>query len=154
VATSILSDGRASRLYRRLVREQSLAKDVVSYAFPLVTGRSFMVSWVTGFPESDPAELEAGLVAELEGLADVADLEVARAVALAETRLLRQVEQLSTRADLFSMYEQLFGDAGRLNHEVERLRSVTPAQVRTFAESTLTARNRAILNYLPREAQT
>ncbi len=151
VATSVLSDGRASRLYERLVRERGIAKDVVSYAFPLATGRSFMISWITGYPESDPAELETALAAELEGLTDVSDGEVERALALAETRFLRQVAQLATRADMFSMSEQLLGDAGRLNTEMERLRAVTPAQVRDFAERCLGADNRAVLTYLPEE---
>jgi len=151
VATSVLSDGRASRLYRRLVREEALAKDVVSYAFPLVTGRSFMTSWVTGYPESEPAELESALLRELEALSDVTDQEVNRAVALSETRLLRQVERLATRADMLSMFQQIFGDPGRLNTEVDRLRAVTPDDVRDFAAATLGAQNRAILTYLPEE---
>jgi zinc protease len=154
VVSSVLADGRAARLYRRLVREERLAKDVVSYAFPLVTGRSFMVSWGTGYPDTDPDELEAALIREMEGLADVSAEEVTRAVALAETRLLRQVEQLASRADLLSMYQQLFGDPGRLNTEVERLRAVTPAAVRDFADTHLGPDNRAILTYLPEEETT
>ncbi|MEX2530064.1 MAG: pitrilysin family protein [Gemmatimonadota bacterium] len=153
VATSVLSDGRASRLYRRLVREQELAKDVAAFAFPLATGRSLMIAWLNGYPESDPDELEAGLVRELEGLQDVSRDEVARAVALSETRLLRQAEQLASRADLLSMHQQLFGDAERLNGEVERLRAVTPEAVREFAATTLGSDNRAVLTYLPGEEQ-
>lgn len=151
VASSILADGRASRMYRRLVRERGLAKDVVSYAFPLVTGRSLMVTWATGFPDSDPEELEDAVLDEMDALDDVEGPEVERAVALAETRLLRQVERLSTRADLLSMCQQLFGDPGRLNTEVERLRSVTPGAVRDFGASTLRPENRAVLTYLPEE---
>jgi zinc protease len=58
VATSVLSGGRASRMYERLVRGRRVAKDAAAYAFPLVTGRSYLVSIVTGYPESDPALLE------------------------------------------------------------------------------------------------
>jgi zinc protease len=151
VATAVLADGDASRLYRRLVREEKLAKDVVSFAFPLITGRSFMTSWVTGYPDSDPTELESALVRELEGLADASDREVRRAVALAETRFLRRVEQLASRADLLSMYQQLFNDPGRVNDEVDRLRAVTAQDVREFAGTTLGPDNRAILTYLPEE---
>jgi zinc protease len=153
ITTSVLADGRASRLYRRLVRERGLIKDVAAYAFPLVTGRSLMVTWVNGFPDSDPSELEAAVGAELEALADVDDGEVERAVALAETRLLRQVEQLAARADLLSMFQQIFGDAGRLNDELDRLRSVTPGRVREFAAAHLGPDNRAILSYLPEDDQ-
>jgi zinc protease len=151
LATSILGDGRASRLYRRLVRERGVARDAVSFAFPLVHGRTLMLSWITGFAGSDPAELEGALLGEVEGLLDVTEEEVARARALAETRLLRQVARLATRADLLSMNQLLFGDAERLNSEVDRLRAVTAADVRRFAETTLVPGNRALLTYLPRE---
>ena len=152
LATSILGDGRASRLYRRLVRERRVARDAVSFAFPLVHGRTMMLSWITGFPGADPAELEAALLAEVEGLADVTEAEVARARALAETRLLSQVAQLATRADLLSMNQLLFGDAARLNSEVERMRAVTADDVRRFAQAFLRPDNRALLTYLPGEA--
>jgi len=46
VASSILTSGKSSMLYRTLVRERQLAQDVVSYAFPIVLGVS-LLSWVT-----------------------------------------------------------------------------------------------------------
>ncbi|TVP73932.1 MAG: insulinase family protein [Gemmatimonadales bacterium] len=152
VATSVLADGRASRLYRSLVREERLANDVISYAFPLLHGRSMMLSWATGYPDADPDALEAGLVRQLEGLADVRTEEVERAVALSESRFLREVERLSSRADLLSMHQLQFGDASRINREVERLRAVTADDIRAFAETHLGPDNRAILTYLPQEA--
>jgi zinc protease len=152
LATSILGDGRASRLYRRLVRDAGVARDVGAFAFPLVHGRTMMLSLVTGYPGADPADLEAALLREVEGLADVTETEVERARALAETRLLRQVARLATRADLLSMNELLFGHAERLNTEVERLRAVTADQVRRVAAESLRPDNRALLTYLPREA--
>ncbi|TVP54514.1 MAG: insulinase family protein [Gemmatimonadales bacterium] len=153
LATSILADGRASRLYRRLVRDEGIARDVVSFAFPLLHGRTFMLSWITGYRGADPEELEGALVREIEALAEVTEAELERAVALAETQLLRQVERLGSRADLLSMHQLYFGDAERLNSEVDRLRSVTPERVRAFAETHLAADNRAILTYLPEEDQ-
>ena len=152
VATSVLAEGRGARLYRRLVREERIANDVLAFAFPLITGRSLLVCWVTGFPGSDPEVLEGALAKEVEGLANVTGREVERALALAETGLVRQVEQLSSRADLLSMNQLHFGDAGRLNTELERLRSVTAADVRSFAERLLGPDNRALLTYLPRKA--
>jgi zinc protease len=151
VASSILADGRASRLFRRLVREEKVAKDVISFAFPLTAGCTFLLSWATGYEDGDPEDLEEALSREVEGLGDAADEEVERAVALSETRLVRQVEQLSTRADLLSMYQMTFGDADRLNRELDHLRSVTPSRVRAFAADFFVPDNRAVLTYVPRE---
>ena len=152
VAGSVLGSGRASRLYRSLVRERRLAKDVTSFVFPLTSGAGMLLAWATGFPEGDPEELEAALVAEMEGLASVTDREIERAVALTETALVRQIEQVGERADLVSMFDQLFDDPGRLNGEIERLRAVTPGDVSTFAERFLGADNRAVLTYVPETA--
>ncbi len=150
VAGDLLGKGRASRLYRSLVLEKRLAKDVVTYVFPLMTGAGMMLVWATGHPGVDPQELERAIVDEMEGLATASEEEVARAVALAETGVLGELETVSQRADLLSMFTTHFGDPGRLNTELDRLREVTPADVRAFAEGHLSPENRAILTYVPR----
>jgi zinc protease len=104
---------------------------------------------MTGFPESEPDRLAEALVEEVEGLGDVTEAEVDRVRALEETRLLQRIQPVATRADLLSMCECLFGDPGRVNTEVERLRAVTADDVRAFAASTLVPENRALLIYLP-----
>ena len=153
VAGSVLGTGRASRLYRSLVRERRVAKDVTSFVLPLTSGAGMLLAWATGFPEGDPAELEAALVAEGEGLASVTDQEIERAIALTETALVRQIEQVGQRADLVSMFDQLFDDPERLNGELERLRAVTPVDVSAFVERFLGADNRAVLTYVPEAAK-
>ncbi len=153
VAGSVLGTGRASRLYRSLVRERRVAKDVTSFVLPLTSGSGMLLAWATGFPEGDPEELEAALVEEIEGLASVTDREIERAVALTETALIRQIEQGGDRADLISMFDQLFDDPERLNGALERLRAVTPADVSAFVESFLGADNRAVLTYVPESAK-
>lgn len=152
VVATVLADGRASRLYRRLVRERRLAKDVIAYAAPLVTGRTFLVLWATGLPETRPEELEIALGQELDALVDVGEAEVERALARSETSFLRALEHLASRADLLSMHQMVFGDAAHINGEIDRLRGVTPDKVRTLAASTLSAENRAVLTYVPKEA--
>ena len=149
IAGSVLGTGRASRLYRSLVREQGVAKDVISYVFPLMSGAGMFLAWATGLPEGDPDEIEGALAAEIEGLTSVTDQEIERAIALTETGLVRQIEQVAQRADLLSMFDQLFDDPERLNGELDRLRAVTPADVSAFVDRFLSAENRAILTYVP-----
>ncbi|MCH7933066.1 MAG: insulinase family protein [Gemmatimonadetes bacterium] len=153
VAGSVLGTGRASRLYRSLVREQRVAKDVTSFVFPLTSGAGMLLAWATGFPEGDPVELETALIAEIEGLASVTEQEIERAVALTETALVRQIERVGERADLFSMFDQLFDDPERLNSELDRLRAVTPGDVSAFVDRFLGTDNRAILTYVPEAAK-
>ena len=148
----VLGGGRASRLYRILVRERRLAREAGAYVFPLTTGASFMIVWATALAGVEADELEAAMVECVEGLADVSDEEVARALALGETRFLARLEGAAGRADLLSMFEMTTGDAANLNRELARLRAVTPDDIRAFARERLGADNRAVLTYLPKGA--
>jgi zinc protease len=150
VAAYVLAFGRASLLYRTLVRDRQLAQDVVAYAFPIVVGASMMVSWATARPGVDVDELEVALSGQIEALATADDADVERAVALIETRHLLDLQTVDERADQLSMHTTLFDDPGRINTELERMRSVTAAAVRAFSEEYLRMENRAVLRYVPR----
>jgi predicted Zn-dependent peptidase len=150
VSRAVLGTGRASRLYRRLVRERRVAKSVVSYVYPLLTGAGMLLTWATGYPGTDLDALEAALAEEIEGLADTDQSEVERAIALRETDLVNELERVASRADLLSMFDLYFDDPGRLNRELDRLRAVTVEQIRAFAGEALGPDNRAVLGYVPR----
>ena len=153
VASAVAGSGRASRLYRSLVRERRVAKDIVSHTLPLTTSAAMLLVWATGFPGSDPAELETALASELEGLESVREEEIQRAIAVTETRLVREIQRVGERADLLSMFDQFFDDPGRLNSELERMRSVTPGEVSEFTRAFLGPDNRAVLTYVPAQKE-
>jgi hypothetical protein len=48
------------------------------------------------------------------------------------------------------MYTTIFDDPGRINTELGRVRAVTAADVRAFAEQHLHGGNRGVLRYVPR----
>ncbi len=150
VAADILGRGRASRLHRALVLERRLAKDVAVHVLPLMTGAAMMLARATGNAGVEPDELEAAVAGEIDGLRAVAPEEVARAVALAETAVLGQLEVVAQRADLLSMFTLHFADPGRISTEIDRLRAVTPEAVEALADARLGHENRAILTYVPR----
>ena len=151
VAASVLGSGRASRLYRTLVRERRVAKDAAAFVFPLVTGATMLLVRATGYAHVTVEELERAVLEQLDGLQDASEAEVARAVAVTETRLVRTLERMGERADLLSMFTTYFDDPERLNGEMDRLRAVTPGEVRAFAAARLGEDNRGVLSYVPRE---
>ena len=150
VAGDILGRGRASRLHRSLVLERRLAKDVAAHAFPLMTGAAMMLVQATGNVGVEPSELEAAVGGEIDRLRAVSAEEVARAVAMAETAILGQLEVVAQRADLLSMFATHFGDPGRISTEIDRLRAISPEAVEAFVDACLRPGNRAILTYVPR----
>lgn len=153
VAAHILAAGQASLLTRRLVRGRRVAQDVVAFAFPIVVGAAMLAIWVTARPGVNPEALEGALFEEVDSLRDVSDEEVRRAINLIEARQLSDLQKMDERADLLSMYATLFDDPERINTELDRIRAVTPAAVRDFAQSHLGAEQRAVLRYVPKDGE-
>jgi zinc protease len=149
VASYVLGGGRASLLYRTLVREQQLAQDVVAYAFPIVVGASMFTIWATARPGVEVAALESGMTEQVEALRVVDERDVARALALIEARNLQDLQSVDERADQLSMHTTLFDDPARINTELGRVLRVDAAAVRAFAEQYLRTDNRAAVQYVP-----
>ena len=150
VASAALASGKASILYRTLLRREELAQDVVAYSFPIVVGASMLALWATARPQRSLDELEAALTREVHALADADDADVERAIRFIEARQLIDLQTVDERADQLSMYTTLFDDPARINTEIDRVRAVTPDAVRAFARRYLVTDNRAVLRYIPR----
>jgi zinc protease len=149
VAAHVLADGKSALLYDRLVRS-GLAQDVLGFAFPIVLGAAILVVLATANPGTTAERLEKALrdaIAELDR-ADAPDVE--RAIRRIEADRLVALQQVDERADTLSMYETLFGDPGRINTELDRMRAVTATDVRRFAAEFLGGTNRSTLVYMPR----
>jgi predicted Zn-dependent peptidase len=154
VAIDLLGSGRASRLYRSLVREQQVAQDVTTFAFPLVGGSAIFTIWVTARPGVPPAKLEAALWTELDRLtADgPSDEELERVRNLHAAGVESSLERISERADRLSMFACLFDQPERINAEVGRYAGVDAARVRDGMAASLRPDNRVVLTYVPAES--
>jgi predicted Zn-dependent peptidase len=153
VAADLLGVGRASRLYRVLVRERRLAQDVTVFPFPVVGGASMFTLWATARPGVAPDELERALVAEIDRLAadGPSEEELERVRNLHAAAVESSLERISERADRLSMYTCLFDEPERINTEVSRYLAVGPDRIRAAMADTLRVDNRLSLTYLPGE---
>ncbi len=151
VASDLLASGRASRLYRSLVRERQLAQDVTVFAFPMVGGASMFTLWATTRPGVDHEELEQALLGEIERLKtdgpSAEELERVRNLHAAGVE--SSLERLAERADRLSMYTVLFDTPEMINTEVSRYEAVGAERVRAAMAETLRDDNRVVLTYLP-----
>ena len=154
VAVDLLGSGRAARLYQSLVREQQVAQDVTTFAFPLVGGSAIFTIWVTARPGIAPARLEAALWTELDRLtADgPSDEELERVRNLHAAGVESSLERISERADRLSMFACLFDEPERINTEVSRYAAVDAARVREGMAASLRPDNRVVLTYVPAES--
>ncbi len=155
VAAHLLATGKASQLYRSLVREQQIAQDVVAFAFPIVTGAAMFVLWATASPDTPPEKLEAAIWQEIAHLreSELSGNEIERALTGIEANQVIGLQQVGERADQLSMFTTLFDSPDLVNTELEAYREVSAADVREFALSFLHRENVVVLTYTPRNKQ-
>jgi zinc protease len=153
VAIDLLGSGRASRLYRSLVREQQVAQDVTTFAFPLIGGAAIFTIWVTARPGIAPEQLEAALWTEVDRLTATGptDDELERVRNLHAAGVESSLERISERADRISMYACLFDEPERINAEVSRYEAVDAERTRAAMAASLRPDNRVVLTYVPAE---
>jgi zinc protease len=153
VVVDLLGTGRASRLYHSMVREQQLAQDVTTFAFPMVGGAAIFSTWITARPGVEPEALVAGLDAEIERLTaeGPTDEELERVRNLHAAGVESNLERVGARADRLSMYTCLFDEPERINAEVVRYRSVDASRVREAMAASLRTDNRVLLTFVPAE---
>ncbi len=148
---SILGNRDGSRLPRALVREQAIASSANAYTFDLPKGADLLICDVTARPTISETVLERAVVAEIDRLiADGVTVgERERALSMLETEWVASLQSASSRADRLSQYETYFGDASRVNEELDRYRAISVEDLNACARTLLIAENRASLVYVP-----
>jgi predicted Zn-dependent peptidase len=154
VAVDLLGSGRASRLYRSLVREQQLAQDVTTFAFPVIGGAAIFTIWATARPGVGHEALEKALWDQVDRLtADgPSDDELERVRNLHAAGVESSLERISERADRLSMYACLFDQPERINTEVSRYEAIDAGRVREAMAGSIRPDNRLVLTYIPAES--
>jgi zinc protease len=135
VLSTILSGGRASRLYRNLV-ERQLALDAAGDYSYFSFNPSLFWFWATPMPGRTPESLEKELLDEMERLKrePVTDEELTRARNQTEAAFVFQEDSVYRRASLLARFELIGGYAGK-DRYLERLRAVTAADVMRVADT-------------------
>jgi predicted Zn-dependent peptidase len=156
IAGAILGMRRGSRLHRALVREQQVAAEAQAFTYDLSKGSDLLVVDVTARPETSVETLEQAVHTEIDSMHrdGVTDEEVARAVTLIETELVTALQSAGERADRLSMFATYFGNPQLLNQQATRYRAVTMGQVNAAIRERFGRDNRAVLLYVPRDADT
>jgi len=143
--TSILSDGRTSRLYKSLVEEQQLALTAEGLnGFPGNKYPNLILFYALTAPGSNMDEVAAALRAEIERLKTepVSQLELERVKTQARASLLRALASNQSMASLLLQYEVKTGSWKNLFREVDAIAAVTPADIQRVAQATFIPQNR------------
>lgn len=145
--SDLLSNGRSSRFYQRLVKEKQLFSSVNAYITGDVDEGLFILTGQL-YNSTTFEEAEEALTREVEELQNalVDSKELEKVKNKFEANFLFEQENVLNNAMNLAYYEML-GDANLLNNELQRYSSVTNEDIRRVAANTLDVKNSSTIYY-------
>jgi predicted Zn-dependent peptidase len=141
----IMSNGRVSRLYRSLVRDQQIAAEAQGFSpFPGDKYPGLFAFYAYPLPGHTPAEMRDAIHKEIEKLktADVTDDELKMFKTRTRADLLRGLADNQGLANALAEYQTRYGDWRELFRELDRVDKVTKADIRRVANQVFVSSNR------------
>jgi zinc protease len=154
IASSILSDGQSSRLYKRLVYDEQAAVAAFGQA-QFLEGPSFFFGAAIANQGKDIKELQTSFQYVLEQIKKqpVTDEELAKAKNKVLASYITGRETMQSKADGLGQAAVQLGDPEKVNTEMENYRKVTAADVQRVCQKYLTTNNETRLWIKPGGAQ-
>ena len=148
--SSILTQGKNSRLYKRLVYEEQVAQDVSAFNYSRLLSGDFFLT-ITGREGIALDRLEAAALEEIGKLAAAPPTaeELQRVKSALETQIIGSLESLETRADLLNQYLYYRGAPDEVNEVLQEFRDLTPADIQSAARDYLVGKNRVVISIVP-----
>jgi zinc protease len=149
---SILTTGKASRLYKSLVYDQKLAQSVEAGQESGVIGSRFVID-ATARPGVSLDRLEAAIDKELARARSTApsEEEMTRARNGIQSAFVRRLQSVQERAALLNMYQVELGDPGYAEKDYARYSNATGAGVRDATTKVLDPNARVVLRVVPKK---
>jgi zinc protease len=149
VAEKILSGGESSRLYQSLVYKKQIAGEA-GFVNTRMTEGGFLALYAIAAGDAKPVALEKGLLDELALIQTkgVTAREVAKAKNQLVADAVRERENNAGKADAVEAAMIFEGSTQAVNRDIQRLQSVTPADVLRVMKKYFHANDRMVLYYL------
>jgi predicted Zn-dependent peptidase len=131
MAAHVLSSGKTSRLYKRLVYDMQIAQDVSAHQISMQLGSLFEIT-ATAAPGHTPDELLKAIDEELQKMktAPPSEAELERAKVEVRAQGVFELEHTGSRADRLNLYNHYTGDPGYFAKDLEAHERVTTQQVK------------------------
>jgi predicted Zn-dependent peptidase len=146
VIDNLLTSGRTSRLFRRLVLETQVASEVYSAQAPGDRYPNLFIIGATPRAPHTVPEVEAGILQELRRLGDepIPGREMEKIKNQLRASFLYPLRSNPGLASQLSYYEILTGDWKNLNAYATAIQATTAAQVQDAARRTFVPSNRTV----------
>ena len=143
----LLSEGRTSRLYRVLVRDKKIASQAEGgTGFPGVKYPHLFWFFALPMPGHSPDEIAEAIHGELDRLKkqDISDEELKMVKTRAKANLIRSLDSNEGLASDLAIYQTFYGDWRELFRTVDRIESVSKADIRRIANQVFVPTNRTV----------
>jgi predicted Zn-dependent peptidase len=146
----VLTSGKTSRLYKRLVYDEQIAQDVSAFQDSEELGSKFVIM-ATAKPGHKAEELVSAITEEVGKVASgsVTDEELARARTAFLAHEAFGLESVSARADRINSFIHYTGDPDYLSKDVARYEAATTKSLADAARAWLPAARRVVLVVRP-----
>lgn len=143
--SSILGEGKSSRLYRSLIDEQQLATQIFTY-LPDSFDPNLIYIYGVAASNVTAKQLEQGIIKEINKvmLDGINSNELAKVKNTAQVDFYRQLATINGKANNLGSYELYYGDYKRMFSAPEQLAQVTKEQVQQVANAYLRKANRIV----------
>jgi zinc protease len=151
VLGTVLSSGRSSRLFQKIVREQQLAPNVSAGRDGAIGPGLFRVIGTVS-PGKTADALEAAIYAEIDRVKNgpIEDWEIEKARNNAKRGVVGGLTSSLQRAIQLAEFAASYGDTSLINQRVDRLMKVTAAYVQREAQTYLIPENRTVVTTTPK----
>jgi predicted Zn-dependent peptidase len=150
--SAYLSDGRSSKLYKKMVDDQKQALQVGAFSIPqedygmylvfaLPVGETSLETLVTEM-EEEVAKVREELISERD---------YQKLQNKFENRYVNSNSSIQGIAGSLATYYMLYGDTELINKEIDIYRSITREEIQAVAEKYLKPNQRVVIDYLPEE---
>ncbi|MGB1269536.1 MAG: M16 family metallopeptidase [Flavobacteriaceae bacterium] len=150
--STVLSDGKSSRLYKKLVDEKKMALQVGAFN---VSQEDYGMYLTYGLPLGDTKledlvkEIDEEIVKIQNEL--ISEREFEKLQNKYENQFVNANSSIEGIANSLAKYYMLYGDINLINNEIEIYKSVTREEIKNVAKKYLNPNQRVLLEYLPKE---
>ena len=153
--TNLLAGGQSSRFYKEIVDNQQTAIQVGAFPIPMEDPGLFLTYGFANMGK-DPKILEQSMDAEIQRVKDelVSEREFQKVKNQIENDFISGNATVAGIAESLADYHVYYGDANLINTEIDRYMKVTREDLVKVAKQYLTAENRVVLYYMPKNQES
>ncbi len=148
--STLLSDGKSSRLYKRIVDDKKMALQIGAFNY---SQEDYGMYIVYGMPQGETKsediikEIDDEIVKLQKELISEKDLEKLKNIY--DNNYVNNNSSVEGIAESLASYYMLYSDVNLINTEIEIYRSITREEIKEVAKKYLNPNQRLILDYIP-----